>query len=133
MSARGPDITRSAAGRMMAESVWVPSVLCRPDVVWTALDRDRPRARVTVAGETADVTFAVEADGTLRSVSLLRWSNPDNTRFRYVEFGAVVEQQGTFGGFTIPTRLRVGYFIGTARFDSDGEFFRAEIATAAHR
>ena len=36
MTASGPDISRSAAGRVEAESVWLPSVLCGEDVAWTA-------------------------------------------------------------------------------------------------
>ncbi len=36
VSASGPDITRSAAGRLAAESVWLPSALCSPAVSWTA-------------------------------------------------------------------------------------------------
>lgn len=35
MTASGPDVTRSSAGRMMAESMWLPSVLVREEAVWT--------------------------------------------------------------------------------------------------
>src|ERR1022692_4923125 len=35
MTASGPEITRSAAGRVTAESVWLPSALCRDEVAWT--------------------------------------------------------------------------------------------------
>ncbi len=35
----GPDIRRSAAGRVNIESVWLPSVLCGDAVSWTAADR----------------------------------------------------------------------------------------------
>jgi NAD(P)-dependent dehydrogenase (short-subunit alcohol dehydrogenase family) len=36
MTASGTETTRSAAGRVMAESVWLPSSLCRDDVAWTS-------------------------------------------------------------------------------------------------
>jgi hypothetical protein len=133
MSASGPDITRSAAGRMMAEAVWLPSVMCRSGVAWTAPDSLHARARIAVAGETAELTLTVDADGALRQGRLPRWSNPDNTKFRFVDFGALVEAHRTFGGFTIPTRLRAGYYPGTPRFDSEGEFFRATVDDAAYR
>ncbi len=49
--------------------------------------------------------------------------------------GVEVAEHGAsrFGGFTIPIRLRVGYFVGTDRVESDGEFFRATIDVAAYR
>ena len=133
MRASGPDITRSAAGRVMAESVWLPSVLCRQEITWAARDALHARAHLAVQAEAADLELSISANGMLRNVSLPRWSNPDNTRFRYVDFGGLVEQEGRFGGFTIPTRLRVGYFVGTDRFESDGDFFHATIDNASYR
>ena len=76
------------------------------------------------------MTLTIDADGTPRSGSLSRWSNPDTSRFRYLPFGAVVQKSGVFAGFTIPTELRVAYFIGTSRFESEGELFRATIEDA---
>jgi hypothetical protein len=38
MTASGPDITRSAVGRLEAESLWLPSALIRNDVQWIADD-----------------------------------------------------------------------------------------------
>jgi hypothetical protein len=35
-----------------------------------------------------------------------------------------VEKSATFGGYTIPVRMRVGWHFGTERFESEGEFFR---------
>jgi hypothetical protein len=32
MTASGPDVSRSAAGRVKSESVWLPSILCGDDV-----------------------------------------------------------------------------------------------------
>ncbi len=50
MVASGPDIARSAAGRLMAESLWLPSVLCGDGVTWTAQDSSHPHARLNRAG-----------------------------------------------------------------------------------
>lgn len=36
-------------------------------------------------------------------------------------------------GLTIPTRLRVGWWPGTARFAREGEFFRAEVTGVGFR
>jgi hypothetical protein len=133
MTASGPDITRSAAGRVMAESVWLPSVLCSDVVSWTAQDAFHPHARLTVQGETAELALTIDDTGGLKALNLPRWGNPGGREFHYVDFGGVVEQEGRFGAYTIPTRLQVGYYIGTDRFEPDGEFFRVTIDDAAYR
>jgi hypothetical protein len=37
------------------------------------------------------------------------------------------------GGFTIPTRLRIGWYFGTSLFEADGEFFRVTVDRAAYK
>jgi len=133
MTASGPDITRSAAGRLAAEAVWLPSVLCGEDVSWTAPDPSHPRASFSVQGEPTELELAVNESGRLRSVKLQRWGDPDGTGFRYAAFGSVVEEEGSFGGYTIPTRVRVGWHLSTDRFESAGEFFRGTIDDATYR
>jgi hypothetical protein len=128
MTASGPDITRSAAGRMMAESVWLPSALLRQESSWTGQE-----VRLTVAGESANLTLAVDGVGRLHSLHLSRWGNPEGKEFRYVDFGGVVEEEATFRGYTVPARIRIGYYPGTPRFDTEGEFFRGFIDSAEYR
>ena len=31
---------------------------------------------------------------------------------RYADFGGIAEGKGTFGGYTIPTHLRIGWYFG---------------------
>lgn len=133
MTASGPDITRSAAGRLQAESVWLPSVLCGDGVSWTARDPLHPRARLTVQGDTAELELTIGGTGRLAAVKLPRWGNPGGGEFRHVDFGGVVEDEDTFTGYTIPVRLRVGWYFGTDRFAEDGEFFRVTVDDATYR
>jgi len=133
MTVSGPDITRSAVGRVAAEVVWLPSVLCGNDVAWKALDSSHLRARFAVHGDLAELELVVDERGQLKSIKLPRWGNPDDGEFRYVDFGAVVEAENMFDGYTIPTRLRIGWNFGTDRFESEGEFFRATIDYATYR
>jgi len=130
--AAGPDITRSAAGRVAAESIWLPSILCGAGVSWQVGAASTVHARFAVEGHPADLSLAFEQGG-LRSVALRRWGNPGGGRFREVDFGAIVEQEATFGGYTIPARLRAGWYFGSERFDSEGEFLRVTIDDAAFR
>ena len=133
MTASGPDISRAAAGRLMAESIWLPSVLCITDVSWTEPEPLRLHAELAVHDETAKLELATDDAGRLKSVKLSRWGNPEGAEFRYVDFGGLVEEEGTFGGFTIPIRMRVGWYFGSSRFESEGEFFRVTIDDAIYR
>ena len=133
MTTSGPDISRSAIGRFQIESVWLPSVLCRPEVTWTETDQTHPQAQFTTHGETATLDFALEETGRVRTAMMPRWGNPEGAAFHYVNFGSVVEEERPFDGYTIPTRLRVGWHFGTDRFETEGEFFRAVIEEAIYR
>jgi hypothetical protein len=128
----GPDLDRSAAGRVNIESVWLPSVLCGDEVSWIQSGTSNPRARFTAHSETAEIDFVVDEIGRLKSVSMPRWGNPNGSEFRYANFGGFVEQEGRFGGYTIPTRMRVGWYFGTGKFESEGEFFRVTIDDATY-
>jgi hypothetical protein len=127
----GRDVTRSAAGRLAAESVWLPSMLCEPRVTWTANEGGVAHANFTVGREAVDVALALD-HGCLQFVALSRWGNPDGGAFRPVDFGAMVEQEATFGGYTIPARVRAGWYFGTERFESEGEFLRVTIDDARY-
>jgi hypothetical protein len=133
MTAAGPDITRSAAGRVATESVWLPSALCGHGVSWTAPDPSHARASFAVQGEPVQLELTVDGRGRLETVRLQRWGNPGGAAFHYADFGAAVEQEGTFGGYTIPTRLRVGWYVESDRFEPDGEFFRVTVDDATYR
>ena len=98
MTASGPDITRSAAGRLQGEFVWLPSHLARPDVSWTASDPEHSIATLTVAGHTEAVTISVGDDGRPLNLSLPRWGNPEGDAFGLYQFGAVFEEDKSFGG-----------------------------------
>ena len=128
----GPDVTRSAAGRVAAESIWLPSMLCDPGVAWTANDGGVAHAHFLVDAEPMDVAYALD-QGCLQFVALSRWGNPDGGPFRAIDFGGMVEQEAMFGGYTIPVRVRVGWQFGTDRFEADGEFFRVTIDDAVYR
>ncbi|MCG8418038.1 MAG: hypothetical protein MJE77_08870 [Proteobacteria bacterium] len=133
MRADGPDITRSAMGRLEIESVWVPAVLLDQSVEWTAPDEQRADATIALADDRVEVHLDIEKSGQLRSARLARWGNPEGGEFHRVDFGGWLQRETSFGGYTIPTQLRVGWYFGSDRFDSEGEFFRASIHQARYR
>jgi hypothetical protein len=129
----GPDISRSIAERVAAESIWLPSMLVGDRARWRALDAGGAQASVSIAGRTVDLRLALD-HGCLTSVGLSRWGNPDGGAFCETPFGAHVDQEATFGGYTIPVRLRVGWhFDDVARFDAEGKFFEVSIDAASYR
>ena len=130
--ASGPDVTRSSAGRFAAESVWLPSLLCSDRVSWDQGDNGVAHAHFQVDAHGEDLSLTLSG-GALQSVALARWGNPDGGDFREVDFGAAVDQEASFAGYTIPVRLRVGWYFGTDRFENEGKFFQATIDQAVYR
>jgi len=132
LRAAGADVTRSAAGRVAAEAIWLPSML-GDDKVWWHADNGVAQARFPVDGHAAEIALALN-HGRVQSVSLARWGNPDGGAFREGSFGAYVDQEATFDGYTIPARLRIGWhFDDPQRFDREGKFLEVSIDKAVYR
>jgi hypothetical protein len=139
MRAEGPDISRSAKGRLELETLWLPTVLARPDVTWRAEavadeeGHDVVHACFEAFGDEADVTLHVDHDGRLLRNHAMRWGNPEGAEFHAAPFGGLCLAERTFEGITLPTEVRVGWYCGTPRFESEGEFFRATVTEATFR
>lgn len=136
LRAGGHDVARSAAGRMHAESLWFPAVLLGDDVQW--LDGDGPRAVMRAHGELSELQLELDPEGGVRTLSLARWTDVASPavqpgQFHYERFGGYCDTDRTFGGVTIPTRYRVGWYFGSERFETEGEFIRLTIETATYR
>lgn len=133
MTATGSDITRSAVGRLQTESTLLPSVFCGDHVSWTTMDSSHLHSSFVVQGERGELDLTIDQTGRLNTLKLPRWGNPEGAEFHYVDFGGIVEEEGTFCGYTIPTRLRIGWYFGSERFESEGEFFRVTIDDAIYQ
>jgi len=128
----GADVSRAALGRMACETIWLPSsLLPQRGVKWEALDDESARATMKIGEETITLTLFVEPDGRLREVRILRWGDQtEDGGFGYVPFGCRIQEERDFGGYTIPSKVSVGWQIGTDRYF---EFFRAQIENADFR
>jgi hypothetical protein len=114
--AEGPDVTRSAAGRLGGETLWLPSMLLPGrGVTWEPVDDSTAIFRITLGGEEVVTTVIVAEDGRLVSATMRRWrEGADDRPAGYARF--VVDEwdeERTFGGYTIPTRFRAGWELGT--------------------
>jgi hypothetical protein len=123
--AGGEDISRSAAGRGAAESVWVPtSLLPRFGVQWSATDAHHISARYALDATDIEVHYTLDDQAHLRSMTFDRWGDPAGTgNWGWHPAGFEVTRTTTFGGLTIPSAGRFGWFFGTGRWP-EGEFFR---------
>lgn len=126
--ATGPDIDRSARGRVVAEAIFSPAAL-RPEhgVRWWEGEDGWLRAHWPLDGEDGELRLDVDATGRLERLLTVRWGNPDGQGWRAIPFGGRVEGEATFHGLTIPTRISAGWWFGTERYAAEGELFRAVI------
>ncbi len=128
VSADGPDLTRSAAGRLASEIIVTPTAF--RSATWTAGDDpDTAVATSHLGHHSQQVILRVHPDGSVRDVVLQRWGNPAGSPFGPYPFGVSVENEAVLGGVTMPSVIRAGWFWGTDRQD-EGEFFRATISAA---
>jgi hypothetical protein len=113
--------------------MWIPSVLLNPSFAWNERDATHVEMDMTLQGQHSRCELSLDEQGRLCSVSMLRWGDPKGRGFSALPFGAIVEEERTFGGYTIPSKLRVGWYFGGDRFESEGKFFRCTIEEATCR
>ncbi|NDJ22037.1 hypothetical protein GS682_10385 [Nostoc sp. B(2019)] len=132
VNAHSPDITRSAIGRFAGEFFWLPSALLpQRDVTWKAIDEKTIQASLKVDGEPITLTLFTDFDGKPLKLSLPRWGeHKEDGSYIYIPFGGEFQEEYTFCGFTIPSRISAGWWFGTERYS---EFFRAKIEQAEFR
>jgi len=137
LNAEGPRISRAGLRRAQIESMWLPSVLLAPDVVWSALDTSRVSVALRLAEHAAHLNLTIDPDGRLRTACIARWGDSARAEGardpRDAAFGCIATGEKTFQGITIPTELRVGWHFDEPRFESEGEFFRVTVDHAEFR
>lgn len=131
MTASGPDITRSAYGRLASEIALIPPAFGL--ATWTPGEQPGTvTASWRLDEHTESAQLRIGENGNLIEVMMNRWGNPGDTPFSRYPFGVCVETEATFSGITIPSKFRAGWWWGTDR-QQEGEFFRAHITSAFFR
>ena len=86
MTAAGPDVARSAAGRLASEIVLIPTVFS--DATWTLGGSPETAVAAWQMGEEQEsVEVHVGWDGRLLGVLMQRWGRPDGGPFGRYPFG----------------------------------------------
>lgn len=127
VSGESADIALSAAGRLVAETVLVPSTLLPSrGVRWSEDAQGRAVATMEMHGHDMSVALDVDPTGRLRAVTLDRWSErTPHGQFGWVPFRVVVDEEQTVGGYTVPARFSAIWGAGTER---PFEFMRARVS-----
>jgi hypothetical protein len=128
MTAAGPNITRSALGRLAGEIVLIPTAFQR--TTWTDGKHPGTTAATWRFGEDSETAdLRIGDHGQVLDVMVNRWGNPGGEPFGRYPFGVSVQSETKFSGITIPSRFTAGWWRGTDR-EAQGEFFRAHITAA---
>jgi hypothetical protein len=101
-------------------------------VSWREVDDSRATAQVQVGPYSHAVTLTVAPDGRLTELVMTRWGNPDKEPFGEHVFGAALDGEATFDGFTIPRTIIAGWHYGTDRWPG-GQFIRYRVGHAHFR
>lgn len=131
MSGAGPDITRSAAGRLAAEgTALLPTGY--HNAAWSSPDPDTAVATGTIDGQLEEVHLHIGPNGELNDILIHRWGNPDGRQHARYPFRVAVDLERTFDGITIPAQFRARWST-PPEHPGNGDFFHAEITTATFR
>ncbi|TVQ08668.1 MAG: hypothetical protein EA364_15275 [Balneolaceae bacterium] len=124
VTASGPFVDRSAAGRLLIEQVLIPSALLPLyGAEWTAVDDHHAEVLMELDGVEGRLTLRIDDDGQLVHVVMPRVQGDEQGNEVIRPFGVRFEDYGTFDGISIPSRIAAGWEFGT---DDYFEFFIAE-------
>ncbi|HMQ10545.1 MAG TPA: hypothetical protein PKC21_03115 [Oligoflexia bacterium] len=111
------NITRSSRGRLAAEVIWCPSaLLLNPSTIFETLDENTIQITQIIDDEENSLTLELSEDGSVRCVKMLRFGNEGRQDWGLTPYGFSVEEEKTFGNYTIPTKFRGGWWYGTPQF-----------------
>ncbi|HEY9641729.1 MAG TPA: DUF6544 family protein [Coleofasciculaceae cyanobacterium] len=129
VNAHSSDTIRSGIGRWAGEYFWLPSVLLpQRGVSWQAIDERTIQANLKADDVPITLTFVIDEQGRLLRGSLLRWGNQtEEGHYTEIPFGGENLAEQTFDGYTIPSQMGAGWWIGTDRYF---EFIRMTVKQA---
>jgi hypothetical protein len=121
-------VDRSMAGRVLIESIWLPPVFLPQRMArWENMDKLRAKVTLSIDDLSSTIMMSVEEDGRLREVVIPRYHQGGERKIEKAEwrpFGISVEEEKTFEGYRIPTKIRAGWWYGSSRYN---EVLRVEI------
>lgn len=130
--ASGPDVERSAAGRLAAETVaWLPQQITpQAGARWEAIDDHRAAVTLDTGERDTRVEVGVDRRGRIDSIGVQRWNNSAKSPAEEPFGGSVHSAFEHRDGVRIAGTGTVGWDWNTPQ-QGNGEFFRYRITAAA--
>ncbi len=120
-------VDRSMAGRVLIESIWLPSVfLPQRNARWESMDKLHAKVTLSIDDLSSTITMEVGEDGQLREAVIPRYHGSEDRNIEkagWRPFEIKVEEEKTFEGYKIPTKIRAGWRYGASGYT---EVLRAE-------
>lgn len=99
VTATGPDLDRSAAGRVALDAVFVPAAWLGPHVTWREAGTDDSAiGEWTIGGYLSRCRITVDRHGAPLSVSMPRWARPKGLPWGEYPCGGILSGERDFGG-----------------------------------
>ncbi|MFV0460003.1 MAG: DUF6544 family protein [Actinomycetales bacterium] len=129
----GPDIDRSAAGRLAAETVaWLPQSLApQAGMRWEPIDDEHALATVVTPAGPIRVQVGVDADGRLRSIRTMRWNSASSPPGRQAFGGSIDAEFRSQTGIRVAGSGSIGWGFGTDDWP-DGLFFHFQLTSTEY-
>jgi hypothetical protein len=125
---RDGEFGRSAAGRLLIESIWLPACLTPArGAVWQPGDDYRATVRLPGQAEISTLNMTIAESGALVDVSMMRHQGGEARNFGLMPFGIRIEKERRFGDYTIPSAAVALWGYGT---DDAEEFMRIKVEDA---
>jgi hypothetical protein len=118
VNAHNPDIVRSSIGRWAGEFCWLPSTLLpQHGVSWQVIDKHTIQPSFQADGIPTTLTLTIDDRGRLLRCTIPRWGDQtEDGHHAEIPFGGENQAEQTFGGYTIPSQMGAGWWIGTDRY-----------------
>lgn len=127
-SMRGGEYERSATGRLLIESVWLPSSFVTDrGAEWEPGDEHRVTVRLPGQAAVSSLNMTVAESGALVEVSMMRHQGGEARSFGLMPFGLRVESEEWFGDYRLPSEVMAIWGYGT---DAAEEFMRIKVEDA---
>lgn len=112
------DLDQAGTARPLVEAVWAPaSLLPENGAQWLAIDDTHAKVVFGEGDAQLEMVLEIDNSGKLLAVSTQRWSDVnDEKTYQYHAFGGTMAAEATFGGFTIPSDVQVGYHFGSKAY-----------------
>lgn len=102
----GEALRRSAAARLLIESIWLPGALVpEGGVRWQPGDHQRATAVIPTTDGNVALSFVVAEDGALSEVSMMRHGDAAFGREQKAPFAFRVDDEASWDGNTVPSEV----------------------------